>query len=139
MPYKIRHRGSGYKVTTPNHPQGFSKHPMSKQKAVAQLRAIKMNTDESLAERIVNVLLNENEEDGEPYGETCPACGGDAYELGRLGNTIHWRCRQCGYDFPEDTTPPPKGVYFSGAGYSGAGMHAVGGSGGLDTGGSAVG
>jgi len=33
----------------------------------------------------------------------------------------------------------PKAIYFSGAGYSGAGMHAVGGGGGLDTGHGAVG
>ena len=59
MPYKIKHRGSGYKVTTPNHPQGFSKHPLSKSKATAQLRAIKMNTNEELAEQVVDVLLDE--------------------------------------------------------------------------------
>ena len=63
MPYKLQHRGSGYKVTTPNHPQGFSKKPLPKKKAIAQLRAIKMNSDESLAERIVARLLETGEAD----------------------------------------------------------------------------
>lgn len=46
MPYKITKKGSGYKVTTPGHPQGFSKAPQSKQQAIKQMIAIKMNTGE---------------------------------------------------------------------------------------------
>jgi hypothetical protein len=58
MPYKVRHTGSGFKVTTPNHPQGFSKKPLPKKRALAQLAAIKMNTNESLPEQIVASLLD---------------------------------------------------------------------------------
>ena len=29
---------------------------------------------------------------------TCPACGGDTYLLGALGNRVHVRCRACGLD-----------------------------------------
>ena len=47
MPYKVSKRGGGFKVTTPNHPHGFSKKPMSKKKAGKQLAAIKMHTNES--------------------------------------------------------------------------------------------
>jgi hypothetical protein len=54
MPYKIQHRGSGFKVTTPNHPGGFSKHSLSKKKAVAQLRAIKMHAHESWVEAVIH-------------------------------------------------------------------------------------
>ncbi len=44
MPYKIVKRGSGYKVVTPNHPQGFSAKPVTKAAAEKQLAAIKANT-----------------------------------------------------------------------------------------------
>lgn len=33
----------------------------------------------------------------------CPACYGFAYELGQLGQTTHYRCRDCGHTF-EDAT-----------------------------------
>ena len=46
MPYKISKKGGGEKVTSPNHPQGFSRRPQSHAKAVAQLRAIEANTKE---------------------------------------------------------------------------------------------
>lgn len=46
MPYKISKSGGGYKVTTPNHPHGFSKKPQSHEQASAQLRAIMANTKE---------------------------------------------------------------------------------------------
>ena len=29
----------------------------------------------------------------------CPACSGPGVELGILGPTIHYRCRDCGIDF----------------------------------------
>jgi hypothetical protein len=44
MPYKLREAKGGYKVVSPNHPQGFSKKPMTHREAVAQLRAIMVNT-----------------------------------------------------------------------------------------------
>lgn len=32
----------------------------------------------------------------------CPLCGGPGYELGALGRTRHFRCRDCGTDFSDD-------------------------------------
>lgn len=32
----------------------------------------------------------------------CPLCGGPGYELGALGPTRHFRCRDCGTDFSDD-------------------------------------
>lgn len=125
MPYKIKHRGSGFKVTTPNHPQGFSKHPLSKKKAVAQLRAIKMNTNECLAEAldIVNDLISE--------------CSGHCTVCNRYSDRLEHRpgkvlCPSCAN---KAVTPTAKACNFSGVGYSGGGMHVVGGSGGLNRGG----
>lgn len=49
MPYKLTkmkgpHQvGQGYKVTSPNHPHGFSKQVQTKAKAEAQMRAIYAN------------------------------------------------------------------------------------------------
>lgn len=43
MPYKLRQVGEGFKIKSPNHPQGFSKKPMTLKNARAQLRAILMN------------------------------------------------------------------------------------------------
>lgn len=63
MPYKIKKQDSGFKVTTPGHPQGFSKKPLSKQKATAQLRAIKMHTNEEIAELVVSAILDETQID----------------------------------------------------------------------------
>lgn len=58
MPYKLNKNGSGYKVTSPNHPSGFSKKPLSKNKAKKQLAAIQMNTNESFEQKL-NRVLNE--------------------------------------------------------------------------------
>jgi hypothetical protein len=44
MPYKKKKVAGGYKVTSPNHPQGFSKKPLSAKKAEAQRKAIYANT-----------------------------------------------------------------------------------------------
>lgn len=44
MPYKIKKFKGGEKVTSPNHPQGFSKKPQSHAEAAAQMRAIQANT-----------------------------------------------------------------------------------------------
>lgn len=49
MPYKIKKASGGFKVTTPNHPQGFSKKPQTKQMAKKQMAAIRANTKEPLA------------------------------------------------------------------------------------------
>lgn len=43
MPYRIKKEGSGFKVTSPNHPGGFAKHPQSKEMAKKQLGAIYAN------------------------------------------------------------------------------------------------
>ncbi len=64
--------------------------------------------DESAVERIVNEYYNDETEESSP---TCPACSGQGVPFGSLGSRMHYRCRQCGYDFSEDTTPastPPK-------------------------------
>ena len=44
MPYKLKECKGGVKVTSPNHPQGFSKKPLTRLQALAQLRAIQVNT-----------------------------------------------------------------------------------------------
>lgn len=41
MPYKIKKVKGGYKVTSPNHPKGFSKAPQSIKKAKAQIGILK--------------------------------------------------------------------------------------------------
>ena len=68
----------------------------------------------------------------------CRTCASDALDSGLFNPDTRAYIRGYGRT-PKAITPKPKGIYFSGAGYSGDGMHAVGGSGGLDTGGSAVG
>jgi len=40
MPYKLAKQRDGYQVTSPNHPKGFSKHRMSKENAVKQMRLL---------------------------------------------------------------------------------------------------
>ncbi len=47
MPYKISKSGSGFKVTTPNHPQGFSKHPQTEKQAAIQKWIIEKRTGET--------------------------------------------------------------------------------------------
>lgn len=64
MPYKLSRRGSGYKVTTPSHPNGFSKKPLSKKKARKQLAAIKMHSHESV-ERTIRLIGDLTEKRGE--------------------------------------------------------------------------
>lgn len=59
MPYKISKKGSGYKVCKKNGGKCFSKKPMSKEKAKAQMKAIHAN--ESLEENISG--------EGASYGE----------------------------------------------------------------------
>lgn len=47
-------------------------------------------------------IRNDNVEQVPEYS-VCPACYGFAYELGQLGSTVHFRCRDCGHTF-EDAT-----------------------------------
>lgn len=57
MPYKLSKSDGGYKVTSPNHKSGFSKKPMSKEKARKQQAAIYANTHgESFSNRLDAVL-----------------------------------------------------------------------------------
>lgn len=59
MPYKIRKKGSGYKVCKVSG-KCFSKKPMSKEKAVKQMAAIRINTKESknYFEQLIESVLN---------------------------------------------------------------------------------
>jgi hypothetical protein len=57
MPYRVSKKGGGYKVTSPNHPQGFSKKPLSKERARKQQAAIYANAKaESLDGRLSAVM-----------------------------------------------------------------------------------
>ncbi len=54
--------------------------------------------------------MNENdwtheEEDDIVLEETefCPACGGDAYEMGCMGILLWYRCQYCGMEFARNT------------------------------------
>ena len=40
-----------------------------------------------------------------PSVATCPVCGGEAHPLGTLGKTTHFKCRQCGAEFPYHPVP----------------------------------
>jgi hypothetical protein len=60
MPYKIKKSGSGYKVCKKKGGKCFSKKKLSKSKAKAQMRAIIVNTHESInLKSIINDILNE--------------------------------------------------------------------------------
>lgn len=48
MPYKLKKKGKGYKVCVPSG-KCFSKKPLSRKKALGQLAALKINTDESIS------------------------------------------------------------------------------------------
>jgi hypothetical protein len=48
MPYEIRKSGDGFKVFKKGTNQAFSKHPMTKEKAKAQIAAIHINTTEAV-------------------------------------------------------------------------------------------
>ena len=50
-------------------------------------------SDECLAEHTESILARENPE---KESMECPACGGEAYPMGRLGKMLHYRCRDCG-------------------------------------------
>ena len=62
MPYHVKKSDGGYKVTSAKHPSGFSKKPMSKEKAKKQQAAIYANAHESFEKRLtaaLEELLNE--------------------------------------------------------------------------------
>jgi len=61
MPYHVTSKDGGFKVTSKNHPEGFSKRPMSKKRARAQQAAIYANADptkESFSRKLDSVLEN---------------------------------------------------------------------------------
>jgi hypothetical protein len=45
MPYKVKKVSGGYKVTSANHPGGFSREPMSLERAKAQQAALYVHAD----------------------------------------------------------------------------------------------
>ncbi len=49
MPYKLKKVKGGTKVVSPNHPQGFSSKPQSKEMARKQFVAIMIHTGENKA------------------------------------------------------------------------------------------
>lgn len=55
MPYKLRKKSKGYKVCVPNG-KCFSKKPLSRKKALGQLAALKINTNEGI---LFNALVEE--------------------------------------------------------------------------------
>jgi hypothetical protein len=49
MPYKVSKVDHGFRVTSPNHPQGFSKKPQTKKQAAIQAWIIQRSTGENAA------------------------------------------------------------------------------------------
>jgi hypothetical protein len=58
MPYKIRKRGSGYKVCKTTG-KCFSKKPLSKKRAIAQRAAIQINSSTNYFESLIESILYE--------------------------------------------------------------------------------
>lgn len=66
----------------------------------AQVVGIEMK-NESEPQRLVQKLLDDCgdcDDDDEDFVE-CPECGGDGQTLGKLGDTRHYRCKNCGSTF----------------------------------------
>ena len=59
MPYKIKKTGSGYKVCKKTRSKCFSKKPLSKKKARAQLAAIQINSSKNYFETLIESVLND--------------------------------------------------------------------------------
>ena len=61
MPYKIKKSGTGFKVCKKTGKKCFSKKPMPKKRAKAQLAAIQIHSKESTNyfERLIESYLNE--------------------------------------------------------------------------------
>jgi hypothetical protein len=64
MPYEIVRSGSGYKVAKKTGGKTFSKKPLSKTKAVAQMRAIYANEDHKPIFDLTKLIESVIEEDG---------------------------------------------------------------------------
>jgi hypothetical protein len=58
MPYKIRKKGSGYKVCKTTG-KCFSKKPLSKKRAIAQRAAIQINSSTNYFESLIESILYE--------------------------------------------------------------------------------
>ena len=56
--------------------------------------------------------MNRNDQLREILDRPCPLCGGLLYDLGRLANYLHLRCRQCGVqverELPTDENDEPE-------------------------------
>jgi hypothetical protein len=68
--------------------------------------------EQQIAERRANALLEHCGHCPEDFDEPlenpeCPACGGPGVPLGSLGRRMHFRCRNCGYDFSQEPPEPP--------------------------------
>jgi hypothetical protein len=58
MPYKIRKKGSGYKVCKTTG-KCFSKKPLSKKRAIAQRAAIQINSNSNYFSKLIESVLYE--------------------------------------------------------------------------------
>ena len=58
MPYKIRKKGSGYKVCKTTG-KCFSKKPLSKKRAIAQRAAIQINSNTNYFSKLIESVLYE--------------------------------------------------------------------------------
>lgn len=68
--------------------------------------------EQQIAERRANGLLEHCGHCPEDFDEPldnpeCPACGGPGVPLGSLGRRMHFRCRNCGYDFSQEPPAEP--------------------------------
>ena len=65
MPYHVTPKDGGFKVTSKNHPNGFSKRPLSKTRARKQQAAIYANADpadEAFQRQLDSALQNLTED-----------------------------------------------------------------------------
>jgi hypothetical protein len=61
MPYSVLKKGKGYKVClTKNPSKCFSKKPLSKQRAIAQSKAIRINSHESFDQTYRRIIESLN-------------------------------------------------------------------------------
>jgi hypothetical protein len=65
MPYKIVRSGSGYKVAKKSGGKTFSKKPLSKAKAIAQMKAIHANEEYKPIFNLTKLIESVIEEDGD--------------------------------------------------------------------------
>lgn len=59
-----------------------------------------------LAEALNSVIGSNNAEDPtdpEPITTFCPICDAENGPMGQLGNLVHYRCRQCGMDYNQES------------------------------------